>query len=102
MNAAQQYADTAAREIEEEIGVSAPVEEIATVAACENTGGEFVRLYRARHNGPFRLAPAEIECGGFFTLEQLRQWIAARPQDFAPGFIECFRRIEAVPRTSAR
>jgi 16S rRNA (adenine1518-N6/adenine1519-N6)-dimethyltransferase len=95
VNAGQNYAETAARELEEEIGISAPVEEIAAIDACEGTGWEFVRLYRARHEGPFQLAPAEIECGGFFTMEQLRRWTAARPEDFAPGFLQCLRRVES-------
>ncbi len=93
VNAGRDYAETAAREIVEEIGVSAPLEEIAALDACANTGWEFVRLYHARHEGPFRLAPAEIESGGFFSVEQIREWAAARPGDFAPGFLECFRRL---------
>jgi 16S rRNA (adenine1518-N6/adenine1519-N6)-dimethyltransferase len=91
VNAGHTYADTAPRELAEELGVSAPLEEIATIAASERTGWEHVHLFRAAHDGPFRLAPAEIECGGFFTLEQLRPWIAERPEDFAPGFLECWR-----------
>jgi len=50
-----------------------------------------VRLYGAAHEGPFRLAPAEIDSGAFFTLDQLDRWIDARPGDFATGFIECYR-----------
>ncbi len=46
---------------------------------------------RGEHEGPFRLPPAEIECGEWFTVEQLRRWIAARPEDFATGFLECWR-----------
>ena len=91
VNAGQDYDETAGREIVEELGVSAEVVEIGRIAACENTGWEFVRLYRAQHEGPFRLHPAEIECGGFFTVDQVRRWVAARPQDFAPGFVECWR-----------
>lgn len=93
VNAGQEYAATAARELEEEIGISAPVEEIASIEACAGTGWEFVRLYRARHDGPFRLAPSEIESGAFFTLEQIRRWSSARPQDFAPGFLECLSKL---------
>ncbi len=93
VNAGQEYAATAARELEEEIGISAPVEEIAKIDACAGTGWEFVRLYRVRHDGPFRLAPAEIECGAFFTLDQVRRWSRERPQDFAPGFLECLRHM---------
>ncbi len=99
VNAGQDYAETARRELEEELGITADVEEIGAITACENTGMEFVRLYRTEHDGPFLLPPAEIESGAFFTLEQIDQWIAARPIDFAPGFLECwqlFRRHDAT------
>jgi 16S rRNA (adenine1518-N6/adenine1519-N6)-dimethyltransferase len=91
VNAGDDYATTAPREIREELGVDAELIEIGTLPACENTGWEFVRLYRAQHNGPFKLHPAEIESGAFFTLDQIARWTTARPQDFAPGFMECWR-----------
>src|SRR3712207_7333923 len=42
----------------------------------------FIWLYRGEHDGPFRLAPAEIEAGGFFPPDLVTSWIAARPADF--------------------
>ena len=89
VNAGDDYDGTAPREIAEELGVTADVERIGDLTACAETGWEFVRLYRARHEGPFRLHPAEIDCGGWFTPGQLDRWIAARPGDFAPGFLAC-------------
>ena len=97
VNAGNDYAATAPREIREELGVEAEVEEIAAITAGEGTGWEFVRLYRAQHEGPFRLPPAEIESGAFFTVAQIARWIAARPQDFAAGFLECWRVFRALP-----
>ncbi len=96
VNAGDTYADTAPREIREELGIDAHPVEVASLAACENTGWEFVRLFRAEHDGPFVLPPAEIESGAFFTRDQITRWIAARPQDFAPGFLECWRAFEKV------
>jgi 16S rRNA (adenine1518-N6/adenine1519-N6)-dimethyltransferase len=95
VNAGQTYSETAPREIEEELGVSAEVEEIAALPPSQNTGWEHVRLYRARHDGPFHLHPAELDGGGFFTLDQIDRWTTARPQDFAPGFLECWRTFRA-------
>ncbi|HWB58744.1 MAG TPA: hypothetical protein VG733_04595, partial [Chthoniobacteraceae bacterium] len=63
--------------------------------ACRGTGWEFVQLYRARHEGPFVLARSEIECGAFFPMETVRRWTAARPGDFAPGFLECLKVFDA-------
>ena len=86
----------AAREIIEELGVSAPIAEIGRVSACPGTGQEFVRIYRTEHEGPFLLPPAEIETGGWFTLDQIRHWIATRPDDFATGFLECWKAVMKV------
>jgi len=97
VNAGEDYAATAPREVAEELGVAAEVEEIAALPASAGTGWEFVRLYRARHEGPFRLPPGEIESGAFFTLAQIARWSAARPQDFAPGFLECWRVFQTPP-----
>ena len=57
-----------------------------------------MKIYRARHNGPFRLPPSEIEMGGFFTLAHIARWIAARPEDFAKGFLECWRTLDATQK----
>ena len=88
------YADCAVRELEEELGVTAEVEKIAEVPATENTGWEFVELFKAEHGGPFTFPCSEIEGGLFFPVEVIEKWIAARPQDFAPGFLECWRRAK--------
>jgi 16S rRNA (adenine1518-N6/adenine1519-N6)-dimethyltransferase len=96
VNAGQEYDATAAREIVEELGVSATTEPLGRIAPSAATGWEHVRLYRALHDGPFALHPAEIETGGFFTLDQIARWTAARPQDFASGFLECFRTYESA------
>jgi 16S rRNA (adenine1518-N6/adenine1519-N6)-dimethyltransferase len=91
LNAGQGYDETAPRELMEELGVTAECAPIGDLPASRATGWEFVRLYRAEHDGPFHLAPAEIDSGGFFTLEQLDRWAKARPADFASGFLECYR-----------
>jgi 16S rRNA (adenine1518-N6/adenine1519-N6)-dimethyltransferase len=98
VNAGQDYDETAVREVEEELGVRADVELAGEIPACRNTGWEFVKIYRARHNGPFHLPPSEIECGGFFTIAQLARWIAARPEDFAKGFLECWHTLDAAQK----
>lgn len=85
------YDETAAREIVEELGVAATVGWIGKIPVSERTGHEFVHVYRARHDGPFRLAPSEIESGCFFPVPLVARWIASRPHDFAPGFLECWK-----------
>ena len=89
VNSGDDYDTTAPREVAEELGVECVVELVGKIAACERTGREFVYLYRARHEGPFQLSRAEIECGAFFPLPVIVRWVQARPQDFATGFLEC-------------
>jgi 16S rRNA (adenine1518-N6/adenine1519-N6)-dimethyltransferase len=98
VNTGQTYDETAPREIEEELGVQATVEPLATIAPSDATGWEHVRLYRAHHDGPFRLNLAELDGGGFFTIEQIDRWTAARPADFATGFLECWKSYKAIAR----
>lgn len=93
VNAGDTYEETAPRELKEELGVSAPLDLAGELPACRNTGWEFVKIFTARHNGPFQLPPAEIECGSFFSIVQIQRWIDARPGDFANGFIECWHTL---------
>jgi len=98
VNSGDTYDATAPRELVEELGVSAPLECVGELPAGRGTGWEFVRIYRAVHGGPFRLPPAEIECGAFFSIPQIQRWIDARPQDFATGFIECWKVLSSTGR----
>lgn len=91
VNTGHLYDETAGREVEEELGIEVAVEEIGSLPASAETGWEFVRLYKALHEGPFVLPPAEIESGEWFLPEQIDRWSAARPEDFATGFLECWR-----------
>ena len=102
VNAGQSYVETAPRELEEEMGVQTPLEEIGSIAACPLTGMEFVRIFRGTHEGPFALPPAEIECGAFFPPSLIDDWIKRRPDDFATGFIACWEatRTALQPRST--
>jgi len=92
LEAGEEYDSAASRELQEELGVSAELSRVAKLPASENTGQEFIWLYQARHEGPFELARSEIECGEFFPTDLVSEWIKARSADFAPGFLECWRK----------
>lgn len=91
VNAGEEYEAAANRELAEELGIRARLNPVIKLPASENTGHEFIWLYQARHDGPFDLARSEIEYGDFFPAEIISGWLAARPIDFAPGFVECWR-----------
>ncbi|MEY2481064.1 MAG: rRNA (adenine1518-N6/adenine1519-N6)-dimethyltransferase [Verrucomicrobiota bacterium] len=94
VNAGEQYDDAARRELLEELGVSAALERVLKLPASDRTGQEFIWLYRTCHDGPFQPARSEIETGEFFPPEIIAGWIEARPEDFAPGFLECWRAFQ--------
>lgn len=91
VDAGEDYDAAANRELREELGVSAELRRVVKLPASEKTGQEFIWLYQARHDGPFQLARSEIDYGEFFPIEVVSGWLKARPDDFAPGFVECWR-----------
>jgi 16S rRNA (adenine1518-N6/adenine1519-N6)-dimethyltransferase len=96
LEAGEDYDVAASRELREELGVAAELTRVAKLPASEKTGQEFIWLYRARHDGPFELARSEIEHGEFFPTDVVAGWVKARPQDFAPGFLECWKAFGAA------
>jgi 16S rRNA (adenine1518-N6/adenine1519-N6)-dimethyltransferase len=89
--AAESYDETARRELEEELGISIPLKKISKLPASECTDQEFVWLYRGEVAGNLSPNRTEIETGAFFSEAIIDGWVAARPEDFAPGFIECWK-----------
>ena len=96
VDAGEEYDAGASRELREELGVTAKLTRVAKLTASEKTGQEFIWLYRAEHDGPFQMPKSEIEHGEFFPSEIVSGWIKARPHDFAPGFVECWRVFTAA------
>jgi 16S rRNA (adenine1518-N6/adenine1519-N6)-dimethyltransferase len=97
LKAGEGYESAAIRELAEELGVhGAEIQDVGGVAACENTGWEHIRLYLAQHDGAMRFPCSEVESGQWFPLDEARAWIAARPQDFSSGFIECWKVFDGM------
>jgi len=102
LDAGEGYEVAALREIEEEIGLRVPATELAAeIPAGEGTDNEFVQLRVARHDGPIRCLPEEIACGQWFSPEDIDAWVSARPQDFARGFVTCWKAWRAVNSAAA-
>lgn len=99
LDSGEDYASAAVRELEEEMGITGvqPLE-IARIEPSEATGWEHVRLYRCEHHGALRFPCSEIDTAAWFPIEELRAWIGARPEDFASGFLECWKVVETVLR----
>jgi 16S rRNA (adenine1518-N6/adenine1519-N6)-dimethyltransferase len=89
--AGEEYDHAAQRELREELGIEALLERIVKLPASERTGQEFIWLYCARCDGEILPNRYEIELGRYFQPAIVTGWIASRPGDFAPGFIECWK-----------
>src|SRR5919197_672603 len=88
VTAAESYDETARRELEEELGIDVSLTKISKLLASEITDQEFIWLYRGEVVGNFSPNRSEIETGAFFPETVIDGWVGARPEDFAPGFIE--------------
>ena len=92
LDSGEDYAACAVRELAEELGITGAVpEEMARVEPSAATGWGHVRLFRASWDGPVCFPCGEIETGLWMAPAELDIWIARRPQDFSPGFLECLR-----------
>ena len=98
LDSGESYEAAAVRELEEEMGIAVEVapEEIARITPGVETGWEHVRLYRTRHDGNLRFPSAEVEAAMWFPLAEIAEWIAGCPADFAPGFLECWKKFTAL------
>jgi isopentenyl-diphosphate delta-isomerase len=77
----------------EELGwkPAAPLQRILRIEACRETDQEFVWIYRCHGEGPFTLNFDEVETGGWFSRQQIEEWMTERPQDFTTAFIHLWR-----------
>ena len=92
LDAGETYAASAIRELHEEIGIEVTATELAAeIPAGDHTDHEFVELRLAKHDGPIRCLPEEIATGEWFMPEDIDAWVEARPQDFAKGFVTCWK-----------
>jgi 16S rRNA (adenine1518-N6/adenine1519-N6)-dimethyltransferase len=87
------YEAGAVRETCEELGIRPKLTPLGKIRACSNTGQEFVEVFTAEHEGPLVLPPSEIEDTLFLPLVEIGTWLTARPQDFAPGFWEVWKKL---------
>jgi isopentenyldiphosphate isomerase len=89
VGAGEDYDGTARRELEEELGcrpAEAP-QRLFKIEAREETGQEFVWVYRVEAEGPFVLQADEIERGDWFFPAEIDCWMKDRPQELAPAFL---------------
>ncbi|MGE5212798.1 MAG: 16S rRNA (adenine(1518)-N(6)/adenine(1519)-N(6))-dimethyltransferase RsmA [Nitrospirota bacterium] len=92
----ENYDETARRELKEELGIDVRLEKIFTLNASSRTDEEFICGYRGIVSASLVPNKLEIERGAFFTPTIIDGWTLARPADFAPAFLECWKAYRKV------
>tara|TARA_R110002096_G_scaffold269068_4_gene462861 strand:+ start:1115 stop:2455 length:1341 start_codon:yes stop_codon:yes gene_type:complete len=89
----ESYLACAIRELWEEVWVEpkGEMEMVARIDASGATDQEFIEVFLATPKGRIRVHGKEVDCGRYFPVELIDRWIEERPQDFATGFITCFK-----------
>ncbi|MDF3059496.1 MAG: hydrolase [Rariglobus sp.] len=94
------YDAAVVRELAEEIGLAVTAGHglvpLFKLAACVETGWEFVWVYRLKSDGPFVLHPAEIERGEWFSVEEVTKGLTERPREFTRAFSYIWPRVLAA------
>ncbi|HOG92490.1 MAG TPA: NUDIX domain-containing protein [Opitutaceae bacterium] len=88
LDAGEDYDAAAVRELREEIGLECAEkpERWLRLSASENTGMEFVWIYRMQSEGPFTLNEAEISEGAWFAPDEISEGIVKNPDAYAGSF----------------
>ena len=90
VDSGESYLEAARRELSEELGIEPPpLVPIGRLLPCEQTGWEFIEVYRGVHEGPFSPSPLEVESVAFFRMDAVFRWAAHSPEDFSPVFLLC-------------
>lgn len=89
--AGESYDETARRELNEELGVTVAVHKFSKLPASNETDQEFVCVYHGTISGELRPERTEIEQGTFLPPQIVDAWTSARPEDFAPAFLQCWK-----------
>ena len=96
VTAGESYNETARRELKEELGVDVPLKRIFKLAASARTDHEFICGYCGVVSEDLAPNKCEIESGVFFAPAVIDGWTSARPDDFAPGFLECWKAYRKI------
>ncbi len=89
--AGESFDDGARRELEEELGVVAPLERLFPLRWEDAHTAVHGMVYRAVYDGPFRLQPEEVVRGEFLTVDEVSERAAREP--FCPDGLAALARL---------
>lgn len=106
LNSGEHYDACAVREVREELGLEVRSEQLRKlfkIAACRETGWEFVWVYGIQGDFQPVANPAEIEAGEYWPVDRVETLAADQPEMCAPSFVLIvreFRRRGLFPSTA--
>ncbi len=90
LSAGETYDECAPREMEEEIGLAAPLTFLHKFPATPETAYEHTMLYGVVTDDPPTFDPQEIESGDYYSLAEIAEMIEHNPNAFSPAFCTLF------------
>lgn len=98
VDSGEDYKTAALRELDEELGYTPEneMEFLFKLLPCDETGQEFIEVYRIAGSGPFRLNHDEIEIGEWMNIPNLQERIEYTPQRFSSALRLVLVRMEAL------
>lgn len=99
VDAGEEYADAAVRELAEETGVSsASLTEVSKYYSEEDIHGQiakrFSTIFVGHYDGPVQPNPEEVSESRWVPLNELRTWMHERPEAFTEGFRVCLQHFQ--------
>ncbi len=91
MSAGEDYAESAQREMYEEIGIQTPLERLEKFPGTPHNAYEHTVLFRTFSDGPFTFDPGEIERGEFYGLASIDRMLQEDEEQFTPPFRQLYR-----------
>lgn len=91
LSAGEDYAESAQREMREEIGIETPLEKLAKFQGTPQNAYEHTVLFRTYSDGPFTFDPDEIERGEFFDIASIDNMLQENEEQFTPPFRQLYR-----------
>ena len=79
VSAGEAWELAAARELVEEVGISAELSYLGVGIYVDDHVQEFARVYMARSEGPFSFDDGEVAEAAWVPISQLREWLDGRP-----------------------
>lgn len=91
VSAGETYEESAPRELQEELGIVAPLTSLNKFVACADTSWEFTVLFSATTTDQPIPDPGEMTDIRWLQTSEIHDWMTNRPEEFSPAFRVLFK-----------